>query len=290
VDKSDVTYREITIKLPEIAKEAVTHRLMELGCLGTIERAADIIAYFDGPADTGLIDKEIASVQSALRQSGLDVPIAIKHAVIPGEDWNRTWKAGFKPIDVGERFTILPPWEEKKSGRINLVIDPGMAFGTGHHETTRSCLVLMEKLSRSVSPEARFLDLGTGTGLLAIAAWHLSYKRVVAVDIDPLAIEATRRNIALNETDIDIEVIEGDIARIDMTFDLIAANLISGVLINLAPALASRLHPRGIAILAGILKGQEDEVIAAMESAGLAFREKLIDGKWVSVVVERASE
>lgn len=288
MDKKAVTYREITIKLPEIAKEAVTHRLMELGCLGTIERADTIIAYFDEPADMGLIEKEIASVQSALTQAGLDVPVAIRHAVIPGEDWNRTWKAGFKPIDVGERFTILPPWEEKKSGRINLVIDPGMAFGTGHHETTRSCLVLMEKFSRPASPEARFLDLGTGTGLLAIAASHLGYKRVMAIDIDPLAIEATRRNIALNDAGIDIEVIEGDIARIDIVFDLIAANLIATVLINLAPAIASHLNPRGSAILAGILKGQEDEVIAAMESAGLAFREKLIDGKWVSVVVERA--
>jgi ribosomal protein L11 methyltransferase len=137
-----------------------------------------------------VIEREIASVQSALVQSGLEVLMTIHHAVIPDEDWNRTWKAGFRPIDVGERFTILPPWEKKKNGRINLVIDPGMAFGTGHHETTRSCLVLMEKLSRPAAPEARFLDLGAGTGLLAIAASRLGYRHVAAVDTDPLAIEA----------------------------------------------------------------------------------------------------
>lgn len=156
--RETMNYREITINLPEIAKDAVTHRLMEIGCLGTVERPGAIIAYFDEPADIARIEKEILSIQSALNEAGLDVPVSVQHTIIPSEDWNRTWKAGFKPLDVGERFTVLPPWEEKKSGRTCLVIDPGMAFGTGHHETTRSCLVLVEKVSARTA-KTSFLEV-----------------------------------------------------------------------------------------------------------------------------------
>jgi ribosomal protein L11 methyltransferase len=143
----------------------------------------------------------------------------------------------------------------------------------------------MEKVSARTA-KTSFLDLGTGTGLLAIAASHLGYQRVVAVDTDPLAAEATNRNIELNNVP-NIAVLEGDISQVRGTFDVIAANLISGALIKLAPAVAAHLGPKGNAVLSGILKGQEDEVIAAMENAGLVFREKLIDGKWVSIVMAR---
>src|SRR5574341_2482953 len=279
-----MAYYEFTIKIPETFKDTLIHRLSKAGCLGVIENDEFLVAYFPEKPDISDVKTDLSIMKAILEKAGRSHELSYECALIPEQDWNAAWKKDFRPVDAGERFTILPPWEEKRPGRINLVIDPGMAFGTDHHETTRSCLVLMEKFSRPASPEARFLDLGTGTGLLAIAASHLGYKRVMAIDIDPLAIEATRRNIALNDAGIDIEVIEGDIARIDIVFDLIAANLIATVLINLAPAIASNLNPRGSAILAGILKGQEDEVIAAMESAGLAFREKLIDGKWVSVV------
>jgi ribosomal protein L11 methyltransferase len=160
-----------------------------------------------------------------------------------------------------------------------------MAFGTGHHETTRSCLVLMERYAGMVKAE-RFLDLGTGTGLLAMAALALGFRSVVGVDTDPLAIEASRRNIALNKAE-KVELIYGGIDRCEDDYDMIAANLISGTLIQLAGEIASRLVPSGIVIMSGILKGQDDEVVEAAKNSGLACIERLADGKWVSLACRR---
>ncbi len=280
------TYLELTVPVPEEAREAATVRLMELGCLGTIERSDAIVAFFEEPCDAAGLEQEM---RSFLASSGTRLlPGAeIRHAVVPEQDWNRDWKAGFKPLDVGRRFTILPPWENAAPGRTNLIIDPGMAFGTGHHETTRSCLMLIEKFA-DPRPGKRFLDLGTGTGLLAIAAVKLGYEHVVAADNDPEAIEATERNLALNGIR-NIQVHLGTISSINGPFDLIAANIISGVLVSIASDIAARLAPAGAVILSGILTGQEDEVAAAMNAAGLVLREQLIDGKWVSLLMSHAA-
>jgi ribosomal protein L11 methyltransferase len=224
-------------------------------------------------------------VQELLRNTDAGHELTFSYSLIPEQDWNESWKKGFTPLDVGERFTILPPWEKKHDDRINLVIDPGMAFGTGHHETTRSCLVLIEKYAVK-SAKGRFLDLGTGTGLLAIAASKLGYKEVQAVDTDPLAIEAASMNIELNQV-ANVELREGSIVEASGMFDCVAANIISAVLVLLAPHIASRLNTTGIAVLSGILSGQEGEVIEAMEKARLTLREKYRDGKWVSLVVEQ---
>jgi ribosomal protein L11 methyltransferase len=228
---------------------------------------------------------ELDIVQELLRNTDAGHELTFSYSLIPEQDWNESWKKGFTPLDVGERFTILPPWEKKHDDRINLVIDPGMAFGTGHHETTRSCLVLIEKYAVK-SAKGRFLDLGTGTGLLAIAASKLGYKEVQAVDTDPLAIEAASMNIGLNQV-ANVELREGSIVEASGMFDCIAANIISGVLVLLAPHIASRLNTAGFAVLSGILSGQEGEVIEAMEKARLKLREKYRDGKWVSLVVEQ---
>ncbi len=282
-----MNYLQATITLPEIARDALSSRLMDLGCLGIIDQEDLLIAYFEGPSEPPAIDRVIAEVTSAFQQTGLDIRINAIYEIIPHQDWNSAWKAGFKPLDLGERFTILPPWEERRAGRINLVIDPGMAFGTGHHETTRSCLVLMEKFAGRAD-RGRFLDLGTGTGLLAIAALRLGYHTVVAVDTDGEAIEAARKNLELNGI-TDIELIEGDISLATGTFELIAANLISGALIGLAGEIASHLEPSGIVILSGILREQGEDVVLAMSRAGLALRERLDDGKWASLVMARAN-
>ena len=248
------TYLELTVPIPEEAREATTVRLMELGCLGTIERSDAIVAFFEDPCNAAKLVQEIRLFLATLGYSTFPGE-GIRHTVVPEEDWNRTWKAGFKPLDVGSRFTILPPWENKVAGRTSLIIDPGMAFGTGHHETTRSCLLLLEQYARP-GLKKRFLDLGTGTGLLAIAAVRLGYEHVVAVDTDPEATEAAERNLALNDITT-VRVVLGDIFSLEGTFDLIAANIISGVLITLAHEIAAHLAPEGAAILSGILKGQE---------------------------------
>jgi ribosomal protein L11 methyltransferase len=279
-----MAYHEFTIRIPNLFRDTLIQRLTSKGCLGVIEHDHAIIAYFPETTDSGTIAGELAILQELLKKTHRDLELTFDHSLIPDQDWNESWKKGFTALDVGEQFTILPPWEEKRSGRINLIIDPGMAFGTGHHETTRSCLALMEKYVGKNAKD-RFLDLGTGTGLLAIAASKLGYKQVVAIDTDPLAIEAASMNIKLNQV-CNVDLREGSIVEAPGTFDCIAANIISGVLVFLAPEISSRLNPSGLAILSGILAEQADEVIKAYKQTGLKFIENFPDDKWVSLVFQ----
>ena len=277
-----MSYYEFIIKIADSFRDTLIQRLTDAGCLGVIEQDETITAYFPETVDIGTITNDLSLLKALFDRSDTVQNLSFSHTLIPEQDWNESWKKGFTPLDVGERFTILPPWEKRRDGRINLVIDPGMAFGTGHHETTRSCLVLMEKYASTA--KERFLDLGAGTGLLAIAASRLGYRHIVAVDTDPLAVEATRMNVELNQvTNVDIR--EGSVVEAPGTFDCIAANIISGVLIQLAPALASHLKRGGIAVLSGILRGQENEVIEAITQAGLKLLEQYRDGKWVSLAI-----
>jgi ribosomal protein L11 methyltransferase len=277
-------YHELTIRIPNLFRDMLIKRLTQKGCLGVIEGKDTIIAYFPDANDIDIITNELVVQKALLEKTNNEHQLTFDYNLIPDQDWNESWKKGFRPLDVGEYFTIIPPWEDKRSGRINLIIDPGMAFGTGHHETTRSCLVLMEKYDGKVA-KGHFLDLGTGTGLLAIAASKLGYDRVVAVDTDPLAIEAARKNLDLNQV-INIELREGSIAEAPGTFDCITANIISGVLVFLAPEISSRLKPSGLAILSGILAEQADDVIKAYEQTGLKIIENFPDDKWASLIFQ----
>jgi ribosomal protein L11 methyltransferase len=285
IGKGVMPYHQITITITERFKDHLLRKLAELGSLGSLDQGPAITAYFPSTAPLDTIVGELQVFSLLMNAAEHDCPAGIEYKLLPDTDWNETWKKGFTTIDVGERFEILPPWERPTGRRIPLIIDPGMAFGTGHHETTRSCLVLMERHIGMVKAE-RFLDLGTGTGLLAIASLALGFRSVVGVDTDPLAIEASLRNIALNKAER-IELHEGGIDQCRGSFDMIAANLISGTLVQLAGEIASRLVPAGVVIMSGILKGQDDEVVAAAESSGLACIERFADGKWVSLACKR---
>ena len=276
---------ELTLAIPEQAREPLISLLKQKGSLGFIEEETNLIAYFPASFPIEELAGELRLFKEVLMTAGREHNLEFSFKIIPDQDWNESWKKGFKPLDVGTRFTILPPWEHVHAGRINLVIDPGMAFGTGHHETTRSCLVLMEKYDSSVTKD-RFLDLGTGTGLLAIAAARLGYHEIIAVDTDPLATEAARMNANLNSVS-SLDIREGSIPEAFGEFDCITANIISGVLIMLAGQITRKIKDNGIAILSGILSEQADEVVAAMEQAGLRVKERYPDGKWISLVVAR---
>lgn len=278
-------YAEYHITLPEPCREPLIAAMFSAGALGVIEQTERIVVYFPASVPRRLVMAHIDVFRELLGRSSQRTPIIVKEAVIADQDWNISWKQGFRSIAVGQRFTVLPPWERPPAGRIPLTIDPGMAFGTGHHETTRSCLVLMERYASSVEPK-RFLDLGTGTGLLAIAAWKLGFQHIDAVDHDDQAVAAARRNLALNEAKgIDLRC--GGVTTAGSDYAMITANLLSETLVTLAPEIAVRLATQGVAILSGILQGQEDEVIAAMERQGMVCKERLEEGKWISLVMQR---
>jgi len=276
-------YYEFTVTAPDESKDALLNKMSEMGCLGVSETGKRIIAYFKDTHDIIQLRDGLESFKGVLEQAGLDPGFSFDYLYLSERDWNEPWKKRFIPMDVGEQLSILPPWETSDKSRIPLIIDPGMAFGTGHHETTKACLQLIEKFSKT-SPKDRFLDVGTGTGILAIAASRLGFKAVVGVDIDPLAIDAAKRNAELNSLQ-NVEIQEGTITEVRGSFDMIAANLMSEVLISIAPEIAVRLNYTGIAVLSGMLNGQEDDVLHAMKRSGFSPIEVLVDGRWVSLVL-----
>jgi ribosomal protein L11 methyltransferase len=276
-------YYEFTVTAPDESKDALLNKMSEMGCLGVSETGKRIIAYFKDTHDIIQLRDGLESFKGVLEQAGLDPGFSFDYLYLSERDWNEPWKKRFIPMDVGEHLSILPPWEKRDNSRIPLIIDPGMAFGTGHHETTKTCLQMIERYSKT-SPKERFLDVGTGTGILAIAASRLGFKAVVGVDIDPLAIDAAKRNAELNSLQ-NVDIQEGTITEVRGSFDMIAANLMSEVLISIAPEIAVRLNYSGIAVLSGMLNGQEDDVLHAMKRSGFSPIEVLVDGRWVSLVL-----
>ncbi len=280
-----MNYKEIIIHVPDESRDALTARLSEMGMLGLVENNKTITVYFDCHKDLNQISDELLEFKTVLKASGLDPDISFESKDIPGQDWNEEWKKFFAPIDAGDNFVIVPSWLDHETDRIKLVIDPGMAFGTGQHATTFMCLELLEKYAGD-HKIGSMLDVGTGTGVLAIASSKLGFSNVTAVDIDHLAVDATRMNAELNGIQ-SIDIRQGDIQAVNGTYDLITANILSGILIEIASDISERLNKNGIAIMSGILVGQEDGVIDAMQKAGLTLKEKTINDKWVAIVLYR---
>ena len=278
-------YYEITISAPDESREAIMNRLVEMGSTGFLEKEEKILAYFEEKVDIAGILEELTRFSDVLKSAGLDPFFSFEYSLLPEKDWNENWKKNFSPIDVGKNLTIIPSWLKKDTDRIPVIIDPGMVFGTGYHETSQTCLVLIEEIAEGIRKDS-CLDIGTGSGILAIGAAKLGFRQVTAVDIDPMAIDAAVRNVEENSLR-NIVVKEGDIFAVDGSFDLIVANLLSGILIDISTEIVSRLNPGGKTILSGMLSGQENDVIKAFEKAGLSLCKTVVSGQWVTLVFSR---
>ncbi|QKS27762.1 MAG: Ribosomal protein L11 methyltransferase [Accumulibacter sp.] len=191
-------------------------------------------------------------------QAGLADPPPFSQEEVPEQDWVRLTQTQFEPIRVSQRLWIVPSWHAPPDpGAIVLVLDPGMAFGTGSHPTTRLCL---EWLERSVRPGASLLDYGCGSGVLAIAAGRLGASEVVGVDIDPQAVAVARENAVANGV---VARFQESADQLDGQFDIVVANILANPLRVLAPALCSHLRPGSLLALSGILVEQSDDLIEA---------------------------
>lgn len=212
--------------------------------------------------------------------------VSVAFSEIPDEDWSRTWKKHFNPLRVGERFIVSPTWSETTSSSLRLVIriDPGRAFGTGHHETTRLCLEWLE----SCRPyEMSLLDVGTGSGILAIGAAMLGFDRVVGIDNDPEAIETARENIALNGLSGKISLFCATPEEQGGLFDVVISNIESGPLMRMSETISAKLEDKGLLALSGILAGQADEVCTEYEKRGLIPVGSRAAGEWVLLAFRR---
>jgi len=215
---------------------------------------------------------------------GLPVRPDVQVDFCPDQDWNARWKEGFKPLRVGRRFVVAPTWEtyHPDPGDRVLWIDPGRAFGTGHHETTRLCLRWLEDVCDRGDAQGplSLLDVGTGSGILAMGAALLGCRPVVGVDNDPEAVQVARENLAANPAAAHVVLMHGSVEDVQGDFHLVVANIQADPLMAMAPRLVAKVKKRGRLALSGILGEQAQRVTEAYEALGLACRDRRDDGEW----------
>jgi ribosomal protein L11 methyltransferase len=281
-------WAEITVLCAPEATEAVSYAFVEAGCGGVMMRGNDPVAV---QASLPVTD-ELSGKLTYLRDHFARLPEFGLPALIEGvtiryaedEDWATAWKQYFKPVKLGQRLVVKPSWEEYAAAadEIVLELDPGMAFGTGGHPTTRLCLLALED---RITPGMTVADIGTGSGILSLAAAKLGASRVRATDVDPLPRKIARENVALNALDAQIDVLEmDDFDAQARDCDLIVANIVARTIIELAPSVAARLKPQGIFIAAGIVEDYHEAVLEALREAGFTVEDTKRDDIWVCLV------
>ena len=202
------------------------------------------------------------------------------------EDWANNWKQYYKPTRIGDNIVIKPEWEDYEAGENDLVIrmDPGMAFGTGSHETTSMCIVNLEKY---VNKDSTVFDIGCGSGILGIVAAKLGAKDVVGIDIDAVAVKVAKENISKNGVDKVMVAMEGNLADDmdkDKKADIVVANIIADIIVILAKDVKSFLKEGGIFISSGIILAKIDEVVASLEENGFEIVSVEKKGEWACVI------
>ncbi len=272
------TYFQVSVVLPRAKVEIVSAQLFELGCCGVVEEdisdGVRLTAYF-----------EAAQNEAEIRQALM--PVKCRFEQVPDKDWTLAWRSFFQPVYPTPRMAICPPWDRVSDppGGFAIAIDPQMAFGTGHHETTRLALLGLEK---KITSGDRVLDVGTGSGILSIASVKLGAAEVMAVDIEADAIENARANCILNGVDTKVVLGQYSVDRVSGVFDVGVANIISSILLPIIPELAKRLQSGGYAILGGILDREREAFCAVLDRANLVLDEMLEDGEWLCAIARKA--
>jgi len=239
--------------------------------------------------------QELQEIEEFLARLSSFFPTADRPAMttetIQDQDWNQAWKERFKPFSITPHLVIKPSWEaySPESGQKIIEMDPGMAFGTGHHASTRLALLFIEQMfyAGGIRP-ASILDVGTGTGILAMAAALFGAEKTLAIDNDPEAVAVACENVLRNGLQELVTVSGADLAGIQEKFDLIIANIIHDTLLEIAADLHALLAPGGRLILAGILAGEQSEDIrAAYEELGLLHQKTTTEGEWSSLLFRK---
>ena len=230
--------------------------------------------------------EEIKIGVNKLPEFGLDKGLGTVTAnMVNEEDWENNWKKYYKPIKVGEKIVIKPIWEDysKNPEEIIVELDPGMAFGTGTHETTRMCIKALE---RHVNSDSTVFDIGTGSGILSIAAAKLGAKKTIGVDLDPVAVESAKQNVSYNDLN-NIEIVYGDLMEVVKgKANIVIANIMADIIMFLTEQVKEFIVEGGYFISSGIILSKKDEVINKLTQCGFKIEEINIEGEWVCIVAK----
>lgn len=243
-----------------------------------------IIGYLPDMDASQVVMEKLTLKLSALSDMGIGVNIRTE--VVDEKDWADAWKDYFNVTRITDRIVVKPEWKPHTPGPDEVVIhiDPGMAFGTGTHPTTAMCL---ERIETHLEPGQTVLDVGCGSGILMIAAAKLGAGSLFGIDVDPAAVKITRENLEKNEIDPALYTL--DATTLDKTpetaYDLVVANIIAQVIVDIAPDIKKRLAPKGLGLLSGIIKERRPDVLAALDANGLKLVAETLTDEWVAMVI-----
>jgi ribosomal protein L11 methyltransferase len=282
------SWLQLSVRTDPAAIDAVSNFLIERGSPGVVIKKSEIQAYFVHSTEDALIRKDIKRFLRGLGRLYTQEP-RLRWRLLKDRDWNSSWHRFFKPQKVGDAFWVTPPWASSPTFRHRRVItiEPGMAFGTGTHATTRGCMEFIEKVAASFRGTGfNALDVGTGSGILAIALAKLGANRVWAVDTDPVALKVAGENLRCNSVRDKIQLSGSQVSRIRKSFPVVVANLTAETILDLAAALEKRVAPQGFLVLSGILNQKTKQVINQFAANFRVTRRKR-EKEWVTLLLRR---
>lgn len=301
------SHLEVSIKINPIVQELVSDFMMEeLGCSGIVleetrykdlkivSEERDIIKGYlwinpDNPLTEAELRNIIAKKKKQFVKNGISEDNLgswdVSFANTPEEQWAHNWKKFWHPMKIGNRIVVCPSWEEYSPSENEIIIelDPGSAFGTGTHQTTRLCMIAMEKYLKKGDNIA---DVGMGSGILSIAGLKLGAKKAVGVDNDPSVIEVAKDNAKKNNVFELVDFYAGSACDINSQFDFVAANILHHILIEIMEDLTKLIKPSGLIVLSGIIKEKEQDVLKSALNSGLKLIEIIEEDNWVAIVLK----
>lgn len=246
-----------------------------------------LVAYFQAPSPAAVSRLE-QDIVNALSDADI-LPLSIQCGAYTDRSWETAWKDYFEPTLIAPRAIVGPPWEdfEAPEGGTKIVIEPGMAFGTGTHETTQLCAEKLDRLLAEAEGETTLLDVGCGSAILSMIARRLGAAKVVGIDVDATAIEVAQENLSVNDLEGEVELSTTPVDEIDETFDVVVANILTHILLHIRDSLRDRVAPGGVLLLSGITDEQADQVRQGFVGDG--FEEVGMDqkGEWVCFELRR---
>lgn len=248
-------------------------------------KAAVVKGYFSVEDDMEEIVEYIKVKLIEIKDMGVDIGEGtVEYIKVNEEDWANNWKKYYKPTKIGKNIIVKPIWEEyEANGKMIIELDPGMAFGTGTHETTRMCV---EALEENVKGDTTVFDIGTGSGILAIAAAKLGAKKVIGVDLDPVAVDSAKENVSFNDLN-NIEILYGNLMDVVTgKADLVVANIIAEIIVVLAEDVKNFLVPGGLFITSGIIRERRELVETKLKEKGFKIKEVKEQGEWLCIIAE----
>ncbi|PWG00751.1 50S ribosomal protein L11 methyltransferase [Levilactobacillus bambusae] len=315
-------WTELTVKTSSEAVEAVANLLMEAGATGVqIDDSADysklkpgrygehgeivnpselqhvgsgatVSAYYPADVNMAELAPTLSEKITGLKQFGLNPgEVTVTTNEVADEDWATTWERYYHPVRVTRYITIVPEWEDYVASdqrEIVIRLNPGQAFGTGTHETTQLCLIALEMVVRG---HERMYDVGTGSGVLSIAAKLLGVDQITAFDVDEVAVASAKQNLALNPVAAEIPVLANDLlSGITAPVDIVMGNLLADIVIPLVPQAWAVLEPGGLLITSGIIDDKLDGVLAATKNQGFIVDSVLTMNEWRAVIAHKPTE